>query len=100
MNILQATMLAMARAVSVLGDPAPSYALIDGNREPTLTCGMECVVKGDSHSLSIAAASIVAKVTRDRIMRARWIPAIPVMVGRPMRAMVPVSIKMRWHAWE
>ena len=70
MNILQATMLAMARAVSVLGDPAPSFALIDGNREPTLTCGMKCVVKGDSRSFSIAAASIVAKVTRDRIMRA------------------------------
>ena len=62
MNILQATMLAMARAVAVLGDPTPSYALIDGNSEPALTCSFECVVKGDGHSLSIAAASIVATV--------------------------------------
>ena len=69
MNILQATMLAMARAVAALGDPTPSYALIDGNSEPALACSLECVVKGDGHSLSIAAASIVAKVTRDRIMR-------------------------------
>ena len=62
-------MLAMARAVAVLGDPTPSYALIDGNSGPALACSFECVVKGDGHSLSIAAASIVAKVTRDRIMR-------------------------------
>ncbi|MBC8339634.1 MAG: ribonuclease HII [Rhodospirillales bacterium] len=73
-NILQATFLAMARAVEDLGssgsgsDDVPDLALVDGNREPGLPCPSECVVKGDAISLSIAAASIVAKVTRDRIM--------------------------------
>jgi len=66
-NILQATMLAMARAVADL-DVAPDVALVDGNREPTLACPVRCIVKGDAKSLSIAAASIIAKVTRDRIM--------------------------------
>lgn len=66
-NILQATMLAMARAVTTLG-AAPDVVLVDGNRAPTLACPVECVVRGDGRSLSIAAASIVAKVTRDRIM--------------------------------
>lgn len=69
MNILQATMLAMSRAVDDLGDPPPDYALVDGNREPALACSLECLVRGDGRSLSIAAASIVAKVTRDGIMR-------------------------------
>ena len=66
-NILQATMLAMARAVGGLG-VVPDLALVDGNREPDLECRVQCVVRGDAKSLSIAAASIVAKVTRDRIM--------------------------------
>jgi len=68
MNILQATMLAMSRAVRAL--PAtPDFALIDGNRIPELGgIKADCVVKGDARSLSIAAASIAAKVTRDRIM--------------------------------
>ncbi len=66
-NILAASMLAMARAVAAL--PAtPAHALIDGNRSPELPCPATPVVKGDSRSLSIAAASIVAKVTRDRMM--------------------------------
>ena len=72
-NILQATMLAMARAVDGLGGGAagqPGLALVDGNREPELACPVQCVVRGDGISLSIAAASIVAKVTRDRIMAA------------------------------
>ncbi len=69
LNILQATMLAMARAVEGLGhDPAPDVALVDGNKAPNLGCRVECIVRGDGKSLSIAAASIVAKVTRDRIM--------------------------------
>ena len=67
LNILQATMLAMARAVEDLGT-TPDLALVDGNREPKLLCPARTVVKGDATSLSIAAASIVAKVTRDRIM--------------------------------
>ncbi len=67
LNILQATMLAMARAVGDLS-VQPDLALVDGNREPDLDCRVQCVVKGDGKSLSIAAASIVAKVTRDRIM--------------------------------
>jgi ribonuclease HII len=67
-NILQATLLAMCRAVSALGI-APSIALVDGNVPPPLPCQVETVIGGDGLSLSIAAASIIAKVTRDRLMR-------------------------------
>ena len=67
LNILAATMLAMRRAVEGLG-VGPDLALIDGNRAPKLESPVQCVVKGDGKRLSIAAASIVAKVTRDRIM--------------------------------
>lgn len=66
-NILQATMMAMARAVQDLGS-LPDLALVDGNREPKLACDVQTVVKGDSRSFSIAAASIAAKETRDRVM--------------------------------
>ncbi|MDJ0942596.1 MAG: ribonuclease HII [Kiloniellales bacterium] len=69
LNILAATMAAMARALAAL-TPAPAAALVDGNRLPALACPAEAVVKGDGRSLSIAAASIVAKVTRDREMAA------------------------------
>lgn len=66
-NILAATMLAMRRAVEAL--PAnPDIALVDGNRAPDLPCSVQTVIRGDGLSLSIAAASIIAKVTRDRIM--------------------------------
>jgi len=67
LNILGATMEAMARALGDLG-VVPDVALVDGNRKPVLPCAVECVVKGDRLSLSIAAASIVAKVSRDAIM--------------------------------
>ena len=68
-NILQATYLAMTRAVVALGAPGPIMALVDGNRlPPALPCPGRTIVKGDSISLSIAAASIIAKVTRDRLM--------------------------------
>ena len=67
LNILQATMLAMARALGRLSDP-PATALVDGNRAPALPCAVQTVIGGDGLSLSIAAASIVAKVTRDRLM--------------------------------
>jgi ribonuclease HII len=67
LNILRATLLAMQRAVAVLANP-PAYALIDGNIAPQLRCPTHTVVQGDSHCLSIAAASVVAKVTRDRMM--------------------------------
>jgi len=67
-NILQATLLAMRRALDNL-PIQPDFALVDGNRAPDLPCPCQTVVKGDSRSLSIAAASIVAKVTRDRLMR-------------------------------
>ena len=63
-NILQATFLAMERAVAQLNGQA-DFALIDGNREPKLDIESMAVVKGDSRSASIAAASILAKVTRD-----------------------------------
>ena len=68
LNILQATMLAMVRAVDDLGIK-PAMVLVDGNRLPDLPCPGEALVKGDGRSLSIAAASIVAKVSRDQIMR-------------------------------
>jgi ribonuclease HII len=66
-NILQATMAAMTRAVEALSVP-PAAALIDGNRAPRLACPARTLVQGDALSLSIAAASIIAKVTRDRLM--------------------------------
>jgi ribonuclease HII len=66
-NILQASLLAMRRAVARLPAP-PDHALVDGNQPPALPCTLTCVVGGDSASLSIAAASIVAKVVRDRLM--------------------------------
>lgn len=69
-NILQATFLAMRRAVQALAAP-PVVLLIDGNQTPPqLPCRAETIVGGDAHSYSIAAASIVAKVTRDRQMAA------------------------------
>lgn len=67
LNILHAAMLAMQRAVHRLPS-LPDLALIDGNRAPVLPCPVECCVGGDGLSLSIAAASIVAKVLRDRAM--------------------------------
>ena len=66
-NILQATMLAMTRAVKAL-DEFPGLALVDGNRLPDLPCPGDAVIGGDGLCLSIAAASIVAKVIRDRFM--------------------------------
>ncbi len=66
-NVLGATLWAMAEAVRALS-PAPCLALIDGNKAPRLACETRTIVKGDAKCLSIAAASIVAKVTRDRIM--------------------------------
>lgn len=66
-NILQATMLAMQRAVGAL-QPAAQHALIDGNRCPVLACPAQAIVKGDSRVAAISAASIMAKVTRDREM--------------------------------
>ncbi len=67
-NILWASMIAMRRAVENL-NISVDYALIDGNRiPPDLGCDAHAIVKGDTKSLSIAAASIVAKVTRDRLM--------------------------------
>jgi ribonuclease HII len=68
-NILQATFLAMSRAVAAL-PRRPALALVDGNRAPALACPARCVVGGDGRSFSIAAASIVAKVTRDEAMAA------------------------------
>ncbi len=68
LNILHASMLAMRRAVLRLREP-PHLALVDGNRAPPgLPCPVECCIGGDALSLSIAAASIIAKVIRDRAM--------------------------------
>ena len=67
-NILQATLLAMRRAVEALR-PTAEYALIDGNRCPQLSCPVRAIIKGDSRVAAISAASIMAKVTRDREMQ-------------------------------
>jgi ribonuclease HII len=67
-NILRASLVAMQRALRALG-VRPDAALVDGNIAPALPCPVTTVIGGDARSLSIAAASIVAKVTRDRIMR-------------------------------
>lgn len=68
MNILRASLLSMQRAFEVMGGTTDWVALVDGNQKPPLPCTIQTVIKGDSTSLSIAAASILAKVTRDRIM--------------------------------
>lgn len=66
-NILAASLIAMARAVQAL-PRAPQHALVDGNKSAPLSCSQTALVKGDARCLSIAAASIIAKVTRDRLM--------------------------------
>jgi len=73
LNVLRANLLAMRRAAVALAARTgrrPDLALVDGNVAPTLPCAVRTIVRGDSLSLSIAAASVVAKVTRDRVMRA------------------------------
>ncbi|MEB3355134.1 MAG: ribonuclease HII [Synechococcales bacterium] len=68
LNILQASLLAMRRAIARL-QPPPDHCLVDGNqRIPRLTIPQETLVRGDSLSLAIAAASIIAKVWRDRLI--------------------------------
>ena len=67
LNILRATHLAMRRAVAALSQP-PIAALIDGDRAPDLPCAVETIIGGDAYVASISAASIIAKVERDRIM--------------------------------
>lgn len=74
LNILQAAMLAMQRAVTAMTDRNslavdPELVLVDGNRAPRLSAPTQCVIGGDAKSASIAAASVLAKVTRDRSMR-------------------------------
>lgn len=66
-NILEATFLAMNRAIGQL-DPKPELALIDGNRNSGIIVPSRCIIKGDARCMDIAAASILAKVTRDRYM--------------------------------
>ena len=67
-NILNATFLAMNRAIQQL-EPAPDYVLVDGNMTRSIAPPAKSIVKGDSLSASIAAASILAKVSRDRLMK-------------------------------
>jgi ribonuclease HII len=69
LNILHATGLAMCRAIAAMG-VAPAYALVDGNYAFKLPCPVKTVIGGDGKSKSIAAASILAKVARDRLMEA------------------------------
>ena len=80
LNIGRATMLAMTRAAANLPVP-PSVCLVDGNQAPHLSCPAYTVIKGDGKSLSIAAASIIAKVVRDRMMR-------------------ELSVEFPYYAWE
>jgi ribonuclease HII len=68
LNILRASLLAMRRAFDAL-PLTPGAALVDGNQPPEFPCPVTCVVEGDALCLSIAAASVIAKVTRDRMMR-------------------------------
>jgi ribonuclease HII len=68
LNIFHADMLAMARAVGAL-DLQPDVALVDGRGKPPVSCAVKTLIKGDRRSLSIAAASVIAKVVRDRLMR-------------------------------
>jgi ribonuclease HII len=74
-NIRQATHLAMARAVRAL-TVAAEFALVDGNDAPALRCKCDTLVDGDARSVSIAAASIIAKVERDGLVR-EWSPVFP-----------------------
>lgn len=67
LNILQATLLGMKKAIETL-DPAPSLALVDGNKSPDVACAVRTIVQGDRLEAAISAASILAKVTRDRLM--------------------------------
>lgn len=68
MNILKATLLAMKKALQALKEK-PDYVLVDGTHLPECSIPMESIIKGDSHSLSIACASIIAKYERDQIMK-------------------------------
>ena len=92
-DILNARMLAMERAIGQL-DPAADYALVDGNRDHgsrvAITIPHETVVKGDSRSVSVAAASVLAKVSRDRTWR-RWRRSTPSTALRSTRATAPSS---------
>jgi ribonuclease HII len=67
LNILEATMVAMQRALFKIGN-TPDFVLVDGNKLPDLPCPARAIIRGDGLSLTIAAASIVAKVTRDNLM--------------------------------
>lgn len=67
LNILQATLLGMKKAIEALV-PAPSMALVDGNKPPDVDCPVRTIVQGDRLEPAISAASILAKVTRDRLM--------------------------------
>ena len=68
LNILQATLLAMQRAIAALS-PLPEYVLVDGNRCPKFHCPAEAIIKGDLYVPMISAASIIAKVARDQEMQ-------------------------------
>jgi hypothetical protein len=74
---------------------APTFALVDGNDAPALPCPCDTLVGGDARSVSIAAASIIAKVTRDRMMQALH-ENIPAMAGSPTRATARKSTSKRW----
>ena len=92
-----ASMLAMHRAVAKL-DLGARHALVDGNRAPDLPCGVECLVKGDGRCLSIAAASIIAKVTRDRAMMA-WQKYIQALDGSETLDTAPQNTGRAWSDW-
>jgi ribonuclease HII len=74
-NILQASLLAMSRAVRRLAPP-PEYVLVDGRQLPALPCAGQALIRGDGRSAAVAAASVIAKVLRDRLMCA-WDRRLP-----------------------
>ena len=92
-NILQASLLAMRRAVMRLGC-LPELALVDGNKAPDLPCPVQTIVDGDALVPAISAASIVAKVTRDRLMR-RLAARYPGTAGTPTSATPPARTARR-----
>jgi ribonuclease HII len=105
LNILWASMLAMQRAVTSLHAIIKiDLALIDGNRTPKLHCEAEAIIGGDDLSLSIAAASIIAKVHRDRLMRGLakefpcygWERNAGYGTGEHMRAVQKFGVTL-WH---
>ena len=95
-NILRASLWALARAVAAL-PVKPRLVFVDGRDRIDAGCDCEAVISGDAIIASIAAASIVAKVTRDRLMIATWACSIRATASSVTRATACLSISTRWR---